>query len=134
MTDQVVSNFPHFSYDIELGRGVLDADFVFETPVVGEIAALGAGVMLRFDGSLRLVKGYSWDFGSGAIDTPGMIVASLAHDGFCDLIAAGKLGKRHKRAADKYFLTVMKHYGVPFLRRWWCYLAVRGYSIVTGSE
>ncbi len=130
MTNQ--QNFPHFSYDIKNGRGVLDAGFEFKTPIVGEVAVLGSTIVLRSDGTLCLLKGYSWDFGSGAIDTPGMIVSSLAHDGFCDLIGAGELCSSYRRVADKYFLQLMKHYGVPFLRRWWCYLAVRGYSIAKG--
>lgn len=121
-------DYPYFSYDVDAGAGVLDADFSFNTPIVGEAAVLLSGVFLLKSGTLILRKGYKWDFGSGAIDTPAMVAASLAHDGFCDLIASGALHPRYQRAADRFFLTLMKRYGVPLPRRWWCYLAVRAYG------
>ncbi|HXK56874.1 MAG TPA: DUF1353 domain-containing protein [Gammaproteobacteria bacterium] len=121
--------YPCFEYDPATSTGILTDDIVFMTPIKTHVAVT-VHIVLAFTGRLVLRKGYIWDFATGAVDTPDMVVPSLVHDAFCDLINAGEIPKSCQSKADRHFMALMKQYNVAFARRWWVYLAVRAYSLI----
>lgn len=84
------------------------------------------------DGRLVAYYGYCWDFASGAVDTPDMVDASLCHDVLCDMIVRKMLPKEAQSVADLDFRERLKHNGTGSIRRWYSYLAVRGYQTLKG--
>ena len=84
-----------------------------------ELASLDAG------GQLICRTGFCWDAASGAIDTPDMLAPSLAHDAICQMAYQDWSVRKE---GDVYFRKLLKDYGCPWIRRWYCYVFVRGYS------
>lgn len=129
-------------------KAVLNEPYRFHTPIRGYSAWINnpdQRCQLYPDGTLVVYKGLKWDFGSGAVDTKSMQIASLAHDAFCWLTDQGKLPWAVRKKADKYFRTLlyawMCHYAeeLPFWRRdarktyarwraWRSWVAVKTYS------
>lgn len=113
-------------------RGRLLSPLHFPSPIKGhEVCA--PTFCLDESGNLTLHAGYEWDFGSYAIDTPGMVRASAMHDAFCILTDEGKLPWECRAEADSYFRKLLIEYGTNSLRAWWCYLGVRAYSTLVAS-
>ncbi len=83
---------------------------------------------LAKDGTLTLYPDFTWDFGSYAIDTPAMVQASAYHDAVCILTNMRVLPWHCRAVADRYFRELLGMNGVPFFRRWWCWIGVRCYS------
>lgn len=113
-------------------RARLDEDYRFDTGIKGHEARIeyrpDACQLWPF-GTLIVYEGFVWDFGSGpAIDTPDMVIASLAHDALCGLTDRGLVPWSVRKQADKYFRYLLKINGCPWIRRWYAYLAVRFYS------
>ena len=118
-------NMPWYNLE-EDGTGVLQQRWVENTTVTGYCAVLPNITLLK-SGALFIKEGYIWDFGSGAIDTPGVVRASLVHDALCDLIAHGRLSKKARKEADLYYRKMLKEGGVGWFRRQLQYFAIRGY-------
>jgi hypothetical protein len=124
---------PHFELDPATRLGLLCADFTFRHCGIERRDIQTKHILLRPNGDLIVCEGYVWDFGSGpAIDTPEMVAASLAHDALCDLTNSGHLPWHYRRKADTFFRKLLKAYGVPMYRRWYCYAAVRINSLLRG--
>ena len=116
-------------------KGRLKRDYnYFATPIMGYRESISSPLTDRCsiyeNGHLRVHTGFEWDFATGAIDTPDMVKASLAHDALCGLINHGKLPASEQKAADKFFRKVLKECGTSWFRRWYAYLAVRAYQMV----
>ena len=114
-------------------KGRLNANYTFKhTPIRGYGVALTRPpedkCVLSPNGNLVIHKGFVWDFASGAIDTPDMVKASLAHDALCRLVDSGALPKSEQKNADRYFRQVLKESGTSWFRRWYAYAAVRIYQ------
>lgn len=108
-------------------RGRLLSPLHFPSPIEGyEVCA--PTFCLDEGGNLTLHVGFEWDFGSYAIDTPGMVRASAMHDAFCILTDRGELPWECRAQADKYFRQLLKEYGTGPVRSVWCWLGVRSYS------
>ena len=114
------------------GRGTKLPVGEIPTRVFGHAAAIESSaqicpwVRLDPDGRLAIRAGYSWDGASGpAIDTPNIMVASLAHDALYQLISEGHLPKRCRRAADLTLRKLCERAGMGAFRRWYVWLAVR---------
>lgn len=119
---------PNFTLNPQTGMGTLRDGFMFPTSVIGRHVMIEK-IVLTEDGSLSIGPDYKWDFGSGpAIDTPGMVAASLAHDALYDLIREGFLPNSDRKKADKTFRKLLKAYGVGMFRRTYCYWAVRWFG------
>ena len=80
-------------------------------------------------GFLNIMAGYCWDGASGpTIDKPvnQILVPSLIHDAFCQLIRTGELTIPDARLqADKYFHTLLRERGMNPVRAWVWYRGVR---------
>lgn len=110
-------------------RGRLLSPLEFETGITGHcVNDPSFAFYLAPDGNLTLYTGYEWDFGSYALDTPAMVLASAAHDAFCLMTDQGLLPWSVRAQSDKYFRDLLSENGVGFARRWWCWAGVRGYS------
>lgn len=111
-------------------RGRLDADQVFTDSIRGHRLSF-SGNGLRCDlypsGDLVVCSGSVWDFGSGAIDTPAMVLASLEHDTYCSITNARLLPWSVRMEADKKFFARLGENGAT-LSRWWRTPIVMGYS------
>ena len=122
--------YPKYYLDPERWVGVLTEPFTYNTDIKGASAST-LFIEIDYDGALTIGEGYEWDFGSGpAIDTPDMVVASLVHDAGCDLTIEGAIPWEYRREFDREFRRVLKRYGTPLIRRWYCWLAVRYDAIV----
>jgi len=113
-------------YDLCDAGGVLVEDFYFDTEVIGKQAE-GNKVLILKDGRMCFERGFKWDFGTGAVDTPAVILASLVHDGLCNLIEDTKLPAAYRKRADKEYKRVLKMGGMGWLRRQWQYHGIRLY-------
>jgi len=113
--------------------GAMLSEKVYQTPITGYAAAIRAhGSICTLDklGVLALAGdgAFRWDFGSYAIDTPPMVIASAEHDAFCRMTDAGLLPWECRAMADKNFRKRLIAEGTPVWRAWIDYLAVRRYS------
>ena len=78
------------------------------------------------NGILTIKMGYSWDGPSGpAVKSESFMRASLVHDALYQLISEGLLERRFRKAADLTMLRMCKEDGMGFIRRHYCYAAVR---------
>lgn len=110
-------------------RGRLLGALQFQTTITGySINHPEDGYYLDREGLLTLYVGFTWDFGSCAVDTPAMVIASAAHDAFCVMTDKGLLPWSVRAQSDYFFRELLKQHGVGFSRRWWCWAGVRSYS------
>lgn len=116
--------------------GELQGPCRFETPIIGHKANLTGAIgdawvdcSLSSDGILWAQAGTQWDFASGpAVDTPTVLLASLAHDMGCHLTDKGLIPWSCREWFDAYYRDLLGHYGVGWARRWYHWAAVRTYS------
>lgn len=108
-------------------RGRLEQDYVYSTSVWGHVVERFKSpyVQLLTGGTLTLRSGYTWDFGTFAVDDPAMTAASLVHDGLYQLIREGHIPKKWRKQADKELREALKRGGVGWFRRRYVYMAVR---------
>lgn len=103
------------------GRWRTINDEQYETPIKGYSLIWGNGEFrcrLYEDGRLLIYAGSVWDLGTGAIDTPAMIYASLPHDAFCLMTNSGVLPWECRMMADKYFKQCLKDAGAGWTALW----------------
>ncbi|MCP4355990.1 MAG: DUF1353 domain-containing protein [Proteobacteria bacterium] len=82
-------------------------------------------------GGVRLVvsKGYTTDGASGpALDTKSFMRPSVLHDAFYSMMRKGFLDPTFRKTADKILKRMCLHDGMPRLRAWYVYRAVRAFS------
>ena len=101
----------------------------YSYPVLGGLPPYEGRWFVFSRGGLTVKEGYSWDGATGAIDTLDLCRASMVHDVICQAVGAGILPWCYRKIGDGLFLEILKADGVFCLRRWWCYAAVRTYSI-----
>jgi len=122
----------------KLGR--LTQGVRFKSPITGHTAkleqffhvpqgTLWVECYLQKDGTLDIADGTMWDYASGpAIDTPAVVIASVAHDMFCHLTNLRMIPWECRAKADKYYRDCLKANGVGMVRRYAHWLAVSTYS------
>ena len=101
--------------------GRLMEKFVYFTPIKGyNVNVDRARIRFRLfeNGMLEVYPDTEWDFGSNAIDTPAMVLASLAHDMFCYMTDNGLLPWKERYQADKYFGELLNKAGAGLSRLW----------------
>ena len=113
-------------YLLPKNKGELAQNYTIKTPIEGFSADTGF-LYLMSTGLLTIHKGYVWDFGTGAVDTPAVLVASLVHDALCELIAKGELPKSVRKDADKYYKWLLTEAGMSRIRVFWQYYGIRTY-------
>lgn len=118
--------FPRFSFLQGEKPYRLDEDYTFNTGIKSYTCQVN-GANLDHTGFLCVCKGYCWDMATGAIDTPDMAVASLAHDPLCEMLNEGQLPKECGAAVHRYFRQVLQSCGCGFIRRWYVWAGVRVY-------
>ena len=94
-------------------------------------------VVLAANGNLLLNKGYAWDGASGpARDTQSIMRGALVHDGFYQLMRDAGLPLSYRKPVDKLLRRMCREDGMPWLRAWWVYWAVRifGKEAASGSQ
>ena len=127
--------YPRFDYNPKSNRLKLTEKFIFQTSIKNfrvNHFVNGGQLILNKNGEVIVCAGFTWDAGTGAIDTLSMIPASLLHDALCDLINANQLPWMCRKLADKEFKSQLKFYGYSnaFERQWRYirYYAVRFYA------
>lgn len=112
--------------------GRLLEDYAYYTPIKGYFADMrleNFHCSLREDGFLVIYSDSEWDFGSGpAVDTPAMVIASLAHDAGCHMTNHRVLPWECRARFDAYFRELLKTNGNGL----WRY--VRWAGVVTYSQ
>jgi len=111
-------------------RGRLLADEVYTDSISGYVASFNNGDMrcrLFPCGDLVVYAGTIWDFGTFAIDTPAMVIASLEHDCFCSMTNARVLPWSVRWKADKNFFKRLGSNG-DNVSKWWRTGVVMTYS------
>jgi len=109
-------------------RGRLNSPHYFDTPITGysgDVFYTNKACSLAPDGRLTCYAGMEWDFATGAIDTPAMVIASMAHDAFCYMTNLGALPWEVRKKADDYFRDLLRGQGASWPRSRWCWAAVR---------
>lgn len=105
-------------YDLIDGIGVLKSPRTFITPIKQfKISLPNEGISLSTDGTLILSAGYTWDFGSWAIDTPDMVEASALHDAICILTNKRMLPWRYRAVGDRLFRELLQSHQTH--RKWY---------------
>jgi len=109
-------HFPYVLVDKRCGR-VTDL-ITYQTPITGYTAVIEQEIrgkwvrcLLTDDGALSVFPDTLWDFGTGAIDTPDVVRASLAHDMFCHLTDLGLIPWKYRKIADNYYRELLLQYG-----------------------
>jgi len=111
-------------------RGKLNADQLFTNSIAGyDVSYSGNGMRCRLlpSGDLVVYAGSVWDFGSWAVDTPAMVIASLEHDAFCHMTNARLLPWSVRAKADANFFRRLGENGAT-VSRWWRTPGVMLYS------
>jgi len=111
------------SYELIKGGkyGKLLADEYYQTAITGHRVSYDRNAMrcdLYPDGMLVVYKDSEWDFGTFAIDTPAMVVASLEHDAFCNMTNSRDLPWSCRLQADKNFWNRLTENGATISRLW----------------
>lgn len=108
-------------------KGLLLSDTEFHTPVKGFHVLLEDTLCAELfpDGRLCVKAGSIWDYGTGAIDTPDVVEASLPHDVFCVMTNKGFLPWSLREVSDKYYRDMLQERGTSFLRRWGHWAMIR---------
>lgn len=109
----------------------------FDTGIVGHSAVVTRpydACTLDAAGHLHVQEGFLWDLASGAIDTPDMVIASLAHDALCRITNDRLVPWSVRSKADTYFRKLLKELGCSFVRRWYSFLFVRAYSLTLAKH
>lgn len=116
-------------------RGVTTGIVEYRTPIRGQSARINREVggkwvhcELMTSGMLLVYSDTAWDFGTGAIDTPDVVRASLAHDMFCHFTDLGLIHWKFRAVADGYYRDLLLHYGCSKARANAHWLAVRANS------
>lgn len=85
------------------------------------------------NGILSIHPESKWDFATGAFDTEDMRIASLLHDAFCLMWKENLISFKERRRANRLFRQVLEEKGCPWFRRWYAYLGVSVYTLITRS-
>jgi hypothetical protein len=116
-------------------RGLTTGTVNFLTPVTGhnlrldrEVAGKWVRCELFGNGLLIVYPDTAWDFGTGAIDTPDVVRASLAHDMFCHMTHLGLIPWEKRAIADRYYRDLLLQYHCPPFRAWYQWAVVRANS------
>lgn len=116
-------------------RGMTTGTIAFNSPITGHAVNLNREVRGKWvrcelfaNGLLLVYPETTWDYGSGALDTPDVVRASLAHDMFCHLTDLGLIPWEHRAVADKYYRELLIQYGCPKVRAYNQWFWVRRYS------
>jgi hypothetical protein len=130
-------------------RGLLGEDLSFQTDILGfeielvyeafeiEQVYSGSRCTLTAAGVLTAYTPFVWDFGTFAVDTPDMVVASVAHDIICWMTDEGKLPWKYRAYGDRLFRELLKKNNpgkgkigtaFNFTHRWLRWLGVRANS------
>lgn len=102
-------------------RGRLLEDEVFTESITGYSVKFSDPDMrcaLHPSGTLVVFSGSVWDFGSWAIDTPAMVIASLEHDAICNMTNARLLPWSARMKGDKNFWKRLGDNGATISRLW----------------
>lgn len=133
---QQTSEFPRdIDYTLlKRDHGRLDSTSEIPTGITGYAGIIPSpiidGCSLRPDGMLMVFKGFEWDFGSGpAVNTPPMVLSSLAHDALCRLCNRRIVPWRVRKEADKLFYEMLRFHGTTRIHARLRYWAVRAYSM-----
>lgn len=121
------------SYKLLGDQAVLLEAVGFNTGIEG-VNAKGTLCELSNDGVLIVKAGFTWDFGTWAIDTPDVVMASLLHDAMCNMTNDGVLPWKYRKTTDKLYRNILKEKGMGFFRRWLHYTAVRVNSLIASAE
>lgn len=108
----------------------LEEDYQQETGIKPVTPGGNRFVQMTLDGALLIRAGYAWDGPSGpTLDTPDFMRGSLVHDALYQLMREGILSKDlHRKQADDLLRTICREDGMPAIRAWWVYLAVRNFG------
>ena len=87
-------------------------------------------ISLTLEGTMTLQSGYAWDGPSGpSVDTASFMRGSLVHDALYQLMRLGVLDAgRWRDAADRELRRICREDGMPWIRAWWVYWAVRWFG------
>jgi len=81
------------------------------------------------EGVLIAKNSYAWDGASGpAMDTPKIMVGSLAHDCFYNLMRLGLLPTEYKLLGDDYLRQLCLESKMNRFRAWYIYEAVKHFG------
>jgi hypothetical protein len=116
-------------------RGMTTGFVEYRTPITGHAARIHREVggkwvhcELMTNGLLLVYPETTWDFGTGAIDTPDVVRASLAHDMFCHFTNLGLIPWECRKVADNYYRDLLIYYGCTKIRANAHWLVVRSNS------
>lgn len=132
-----LKDFPSFKVDTRatnLPPYILDETFMATTKAEGIYGSTVKGdATLHVNGLLEIQPGFRWDMGTGTLDDPPMMVASLAHD------AIGRICDEDRRVpwwvrreGDRLFRVTLIEFGASPYRAWVLYAGVSLYSYWKG--
>ena len=104
----------------------LVADYSLQLDFVPPQAVHSTFLEISTEGLLLIKSGYCWDGASGpAIDSKNFMRASLVHDALYQMLRNQQLPAALRLQADQQMLSILKHDGMSWPRRWWVYQGVR---------
>jgi hypothetical protein len=108
-------------------RYLLAEDFALCVPIFPRRHLAHPFIELSVGGTLLVRRGYAWDGASGpSVNTSDFIRGSLVHDALYQLMREGLLdGAVYRPVADSLLRRICQFDGMPRLRSWWVWAAVR---------
>lgn len=97
------------------------SDYLFENSITGHRVSYDRDNFrcdLYPDGHLAIYEGTVYDMGTGAVDTPAMIVASAEHDAGCRMTDHGYLPWAMRHEFDKQLWRRLSEWGATVSRFW----------------
>lgn len=115
--------------DVEYWTGITGHRLDFARVVATKYGPAWVDCSLFDDGRLAVRTGTQWDFGSGpAVDTPAVVIASLAHDMICHLTNYRLIPWQCRAMGDRMYRVMLEQNGAGLVRRGVHWIGVRGYS------
>ena len=104
----------------------LQEDYTYWTEIKKNGGGVPGYVELTEDGKLVIKKSYAWDGPSGpTFDTDSFMRASVVHDALYQLFRLGIIHPSERKTADREMRAICREDGMPRIRAWWVYTAVR---------
>ena len=118
---------PRYRYRLLVNYGIQTDIIVPETVALpGKTPAGIPFAFIKPDGWLEVQGGYAWDGPSGpTFDTEDAMRGSLVHDALYQMMRESDLPLGYRLQVDNLFYALCVEDGMPFLRAWYFWLAVR---------
>lgn len=116
---------PKYKYEL-VDPYLIDTEIKLTDPVEFRTGSHELYGRIKVNGRIGLIPGYAWDGPSGpTFDTEDAMRGSLIHDALYQAMRTCQLNGSYRKFADDLFYRTCREDGMPWLRAWYFWAAVR---------